>query len=192
MLKTKLQEAREEYIRLKTEYDDLIGKIKLELKSSYPQFIDVDNFRRAFSLVKGIYQEYDSAIWGTGFSLTAAKTFKENDYLHYYNLNREIPRNRSFSTQTVRMGIITYEKYFIQSNSKYNKDIWIEYCKTDRNYSKSLDEFLLDCSSKRFNYFELLTDYLNDKNIQFRLEVVNESSLKIKNVVVFYFENEEY
>jgi len=179
-LKSRINSAKDEVKQLTLSYNEVLSKIKKEFtESNYVNTDDENTFRRAFCLLTGNYREQYS-IWQTRYNINAAHEWQTKKYLNYSNI---------YIHDFNHAGFICKQEYLFNATEKFHKDIWWFYLKDQTKYTESLSTFVEDCKSGKLDLFKIFQDYNNENHDNYTLEIINEPSVKIKNVII-YLQNE--
>lgn len=189
ILKEKIKRKEKELERIKKEYKELHSLIKKDSLEYNSEYI-VNVSERVLSFVTGVYFEKykmkpiyslnKGTVWNN-----EGKSSGTNEII-YVHKNFWIDYRKSNS---MLVGFICKIEDIFEAISEKH-DLWLWYCK-DRRYKKSFDDFFKEYNSKKIEFIKVYQEFLNSRN-NFNnkkerdlFEIINEPSLKIKNMVVY-------
>jgi hypothetical protein len=183
-VKDQIRDKEESLKKLKLSFNEVLIKLKKDTKEYNASYIG-NVARRLMCFYFGEYSDwYDRDYeYNRQYKISKSQSWskQENKFVDepYYNI-----RNQQFGS---RVGFIChYDDIFEAFYSDDLLKIWAWYCKEEK-YKESLDTFLKDCKKKEggLNFLEIYDNHLNRKHSYNHLiEVINEPSLKIKNMVL--------
>lgn len=183
-VKEKIKEKEKSLKDLKSSFNQVMIKLKKDTKEYNASYIG-NVARRLMCFYFGEYSDwYDNDHkYNRQYKISKSQNWskQQEKFVNepYYNI-----RNQEFGS---RVGFIChYNDIFEVFYSDELLKIWAWYCK-ERKYKESLDTFLKDCKKKEggLNFLEIYGNYLRRKNnYNHLIEIINEPSLKINNMVL--------
>jgi len=182
-VKEKIKDKEESLKKLKSSFNEVMIKLKKDTKEYNASYIG-NIARRLMCFYFGEYCNWysDNHKFNYRYQISKSQNWskQENKFLDepYYNIH--------IGEYGIRVGFIChYNDIFEAFYSDDLLKIWAWYCK-DRKYKESLDTFIKDCKKKdSLNFLEIYGNYLRRKNdCNPIIEVINEPSLKINNMVL--------
>ncbi|MBK7362643.1 MAG: hypothetical protein IPJ01_10145 [Micavibrio sp.] len=182
-IKERIKDKEKSLKTLKSSFNEVLIKLKKDTKEYNASYLG-NVARRLMCFYFGEYSDwYDhNHKYNREYRIEKSQNWskKENKFIteSYYNI-----RNQEFGS---RVGFIChYDDIFEAFYSDDLLKIWAWYCKENK-YKESLDTFFKDCKKKDgLKFLEIYGNYLNRKyDNNHLIEVINEPSLKIKNMVL--------
>jgi len=182
-VKEKIKDKEASLKKLKSSFNEVMIKLKKDTKEYNASYIG-NIARRLMCFYFGEYCDWYSVNHKFNYRYQISKSQswskQENKFVDepYYNIR--------IGEYGGRVGFIChYKDIFEAFYSDELLKIWSWHCK-DSKYKESLDTFIKDCKKKDgLNFLEIYGNYLRRKNdCNPIIEVINEPSLKINNMVL--------
>ncbi len=182
-VKEKIKYKEKSLKDLKSSFNQVMIKLKKDTKEYNASYIG-NIARRLMCFYFGEYSNwYDNDHkYNRQYKLSKSQNWSKQQEKFvdepYYNI-----RNQEYGS---RIGFIChYNDIFEVFYSDDLLKIWAWHCK-ERKYKESLDTFIKDCKKKDgLNFLEIYGNYLRRKNnCNPLIEIINEPSLKINNMVL--------
>lgn len=182
-VKEKINDKEKSLKDLKSSFNEVMTKLRKDIKEYNASYLG-QIARRLMCFYFGEYSNwYDhDHKYNRKYKIEKSQSWSkgENKFIDnpFYNI-----RNEKFGN---RIGFICHlEDVFESFYSDDLLNIWSWYCKEEK-YKESLNTFIEDCKKKDgLNFLEIYGNYLRRKhNCNSLIEVINEPSLKIKNMVL--------
>jgi len=176
MIYRKIKELEQELLESKEKLDETIEKIKADLVDKYNINSIKQIARRAICYYFGEYISYE---WDK---------INRNLTLEHYKDNQFISINRSyggFHENSENIGFICELKNIkhVYEIQRHMKELWLHNC-NENHYKEGFNKFKSLSPSK---ILEVYSDWISSSCDDAAIEIINEKSLKLKDVVMVFY-----